>query len=97
MTSITTIENLSDTPTYVKMTTTGDASNPFSVPNGGYQMPHEPIYYEIQYPQWHTFRSPPVTLRQWFDLLADIFGEERCTPFDQMELLMCLKEQGFEL
>lgn len=39
----------------------------------------------------------PVTLRQWFYLLAGIFGKRRCTPFDQMELLLCLKEQGFEL
>lgn len=41
--------------------------------------------------------DPPVTLRQWFELLAGIFGEETCTPFDQMELLHCLKEQGFEI
>lgn len=60
-------------------------------------MSHEPIYYEIPYHHWQTFKSPPLTLRQWFDLLADIFGEEHCTPFDQMELLLCLKEQGFEI
>jgi len=48
--------------------------------------------------QWVFYVQPHVvTLRQWFDLLADIFGEERCTPFDQMELLMCIREQGFEL
>ncbi len=49
--------------------------------------------------QWivHCEYSQVVTLRQWFDLLAGIFGKRRCTPFDQMELLLCLKEQGFEL
>lgn len=49
--------------------------------------------------QWvvHCEYSQVVTLRQWFDLLAGIFGEEHCTPFDQMELLLCLKEQGFEI
>lgn len=77
-------------------------------------MSHEPIYYEIPYHHWQTFKSPPLTLRQWFDLLADIFGEEPRTysiktlltkdfadcmesAIIQMELLECLKAQGFEL
>lgn len=48
------------------------------------------VYYAGYDPQ-------PVTLRQWFALLECIYSENKCTPENQMELLMCMKEQGFEI
>ncbi len=77
-----------------KRTTTGDASNPSAIGEYSTYL----TFYPYLQNEWVTYKKPPVvTLRQWLDLLAGIFGDRRCTPFDQMELLLCLKHQGFDI